>query len=57
VGSLSNTAAVALPPGWTDPTPSNNSATDTDVLQPAPAPPAPPAPRPRMSKALFLGRY
>lgn len=59
VGSLTNTAAVALPPGWTDPTPSNNSATDTDVLQPAPAPPVdpPPAPRPRMSKALFLGRY
>ncbi len=31
-GSLSNTAAVAVPAGWTDPTPGNNTATDTDTL-------------------------
>ncbi len=34
-GSLSNTATVSAPGGVTDPTPANNSATDTDsVLQP-----------------------
>jgi len=31
-GSLTNTATVAAPAGVTDPTPGNNSATDTDVL-------------------------
>jgi uncharacterized repeat protein (TIGR01451 family) len=31
-GSLSNTATVAAPAGVTDPTPGNNSATDTDTL-------------------------
>ncbi|WP_257387372.1 beta strand repeat-containing protein [Tahibacter caeni] len=31
-GSLSNTATVATPAGVTDPTPGNNSATDTDTL-------------------------
>jgi len=31
-GSLTNTATVATPAGVTDPTPGNNSATDTDVL-------------------------
>ena len=31
-GSLSNTATVAAPGGVTDPTPGNNSATDTDTL-------------------------
>jgi uncharacterized repeat protein (TIGR01451 family) len=31
-GSLSNTATVAAPAGVTDPTPGNNSATDTDGL-------------------------
>ncbi|MEZ4903719.1 MAG: DUF11 domain-containing protein [Spirosomataceae bacterium] len=33
-GSLSNTATVAAPAGVTDPTPGNNSATDTDMLTP-----------------------
>jgi uncharacterized repeat protein (TIGR01451 family) len=33
-GSLSNTATVAAPGGVTDPTPGNNSATDTDTLTP-----------------------
>ncbi len=33
-GSLANTATVALPGGATDPTPANNSATDTDTLTP-----------------------
>jgi uncharacterized repeat protein (TIGR01451 family) len=33
-GSLSNTATVAVPSGTTDPTPGNNSATDTDTLTP-----------------------
>ncbi|MFO1495898.1 MAG: Calx-beta domain-containing protein [Lysobacterales bacterium] len=33
-GSLSNTATVATPGGVTDPTPGNNSATDTDTLNP-----------------------
>jgi uncharacterized repeat protein (TIGR01451 family) len=31
-GTLSNTATVAAPAGVTDPTPGNNSATDTDTL-------------------------
>lgn len=31
-GSISNTAAVSLPAGATDPNPANNSATDTDTL-------------------------
>ena len=31
-GSLSNTATVTAPAGVTDPTPANNSATDTDTL-------------------------
>jgi uncharacterized repeat protein (TIGR01451 family) len=35
-GSLSNTATVGAPGGVTDPSPANNSATDTDtILQPA----------------------
>ena len=33
-GTLANTAAVAAPPGVTDPTPGNNSSTDTDSLTP-----------------------
>ena len=33
-GSLSNTATVAAAGGVTDPTPANNSATDTDTLAP-----------------------
>ncbi|HZF09380.1 MAG TPA: DUF11 domain-containing protein [Thermoanaerobaculia bacterium] len=33
-GSLVNTATVAPPPGINDPTPGNNSATDTDTLTP-----------------------
>ena len=33
-GTLSNTATVATPAGVTDPTPGNNSATDTDTLTP-----------------------
>ena len=33
-GMLSNTATVAAPAGVTDPTPVNNSATDTDTLAP-----------------------
>jgi uncharacterized repeat protein (TIGR01451 family) len=33
-GTLSNTATVAAPGGVTDPTPGNNSATDTDTLTP-----------------------
>jgi uncharacterized repeat protein (TIGR01451 family) len=35
-GSLSNTATVTAPAGVTDPTPGNNSATDTDTIQAAP---------------------
>jgi uncharacterized repeat protein (TIGR01451 family) len=35
-GTLSNTATVTAPAGVTDPTPGNNSATDTDTLQAAP---------------------
>ena len=33
-GSLANTATVTAPLGVTDPTPANNSATDTDTLTP-----------------------
>ena len=33
-GTLANTATVAVPSGVTDPTPANNSATDTDTLTP-----------------------
>jgi uncharacterized repeat protein (TIGR01451 family) len=33
-GTLSNTATVAAPAGVTDPTPGNNSATDSDTLAP-----------------------
>ena len=33
-GTLSNTATVSVPNGVTDPTPGNNSATDTDSLTP-----------------------
>jgi uncharacterized repeat protein (TIGR01451 family) len=33
-GSISNTATVAAPAGVTDPTPGNNSATDTDARTP-----------------------
>ncbi|MBK6798619.1 MAG: DUF11 domain-containing protein [Acidobacteria bacterium] len=33
-GSLTNTATVATPPGTSDPTPGNNTATDTDTLTP-----------------------
>jgi uncharacterized repeat protein (TIGR01451 family)/fimbrial isopeptide formation D2 family protein len=32
IGTLSNTATVAAPAGVTDPTPGNNSATDTDTV-------------------------
>jgi uncharacterized repeat protein (TIGR01451 family) len=34
-GTLSNTATVAAPAGVTDPTPGNNSATDSDTLSPS----------------------
>jgi uncharacterized repeat protein (TIGR01451 family) len=34
-GTLSNTATVATPAGITDPSPGNNSATDTDTIIPA----------------------
>ncbi|MGA8810222.1 MAG: hypothetical protein WB973_20315 [Thermoanaerobaculia bacterium] len=34
-GSLSNTATVTAPGGVSDPTPANNSATDTDTLTPS----------------------
>src|SRR5262249_3947717 len=33
-GSVTNTATVSAPAGVTDPTPGNNSATDTDTLTP-----------------------
>ncbi len=33
-GSLSNTASVSVPSGWTDPVSANDSATDTDTLTP-----------------------
>ena len=33
-GTLANTATVAAPTGTTDPTPANNSATDSDTLTP-----------------------
>ncbi len=36
-GTLSNTATVAAPAGVTDPTPVNNSATDSDTIDAAPA--------------------
>jgi len=35
-GTLSNTASVAAPASVTDPTPGNDSATDTDTIQAAP---------------------
>jgi len=35
-GTLANTATVAAPAGVTDPTPGNNSATDTDTISAAP---------------------
>ncbi len=34
-GSLANTASVAVPAGFTEPNPGNNSATDTDTITPA----------------------
>jgi len=34
-GTLSNTATVTVPAGVTDPTPGNNSATDSDTLNPS----------------------
>ncbi|THF85030.1 DUF11 domain-containing protein [Deinococcus sp. KSM4-11] len=34
-GSVANTATIAVPSGTTDPTPGNNSATDTDTVTPA----------------------
>jgi uncharacterized repeat protein (TIGR01451 family) len=34
-GSVVNTATVAVPGGTTDPTPGNNSSTDTDTIAPA----------------------
>src|SRR5439155_1062901 len=34
IGSLTNTVTVAPPAGVTDPTPGNNTATDTDTLTP-----------------------
>jgi hypothetical protein len=43
-GTLSNTATVTSPAGVPDPTPSNNTATDNDVVIT------------RLSKAFFLGR-
>ncbi len=43
-GTISNTATVTAPSSVTDPTPSNNSATDTDTVAT------------RLSKAYFLGR-
>lgn len=33
-GSLVNTITVIAPPGWSDPNPANDSATDTDTLTP-----------------------
>src|SRR5207344_1632789 len=33
-GNVSNTATIAVPGGTTDPTPGNNSATDTDMVNP-----------------------
>lgn len=32
IGTLSNTATITVPPGATDPTPGNNSATDTNTV-------------------------
>lgn len=37
-GTLSNTATIAAPGGVTDPTPANNSATDSDTVNAAQAP-------------------
>jgi len=37
-GTLSNTATVTAPAGVTDPTPANNSATDSDTITPAATP-------------------
>jgi len=37
VGTLTNTASITAPPGFTDTNPGNNSATDTDTLKPAPS--------------------
>jgi uncharacterized repeat protein (TIGR01451 family) len=37
-GSVTNTATVAAPAGTTDPDGTNNSAADTDTVNPAPAP-------------------
>ena len=37
-GSVVNTATVADPAGLTDPDPANNSATDSDTVNPAPGP-------------------
>jgi uncharacterized repeat protein (TIGR01451 family) len=37
-GTLSNTATVAAPAGVTDPTPANNSATDSDTITPVAGP-------------------
>ncbi len=34
-GTISDTAAIAAPAGVADPTPDNNSATDTDTLEPS----------------------
>ena len=34
-GSIANTATIAAPGGTTDPTPGNNSATDTDTIDPS----------------------
>ena len=40
LGSLVNTATVAVPAGVTDPDPANNSATDTDTITTTPTPTA-----------------
>ena len=44
-GTVANTATVAAPAGVTDPTPGNNSATDTNTV-PAPTPTPTPTPAP-----------
>ncbi len=38
-GSLNNTATIAVPSGFTDPNPGNNSATDIDSITPPAGPP------------------
>jgi len=43
-GTLTNTATVAAPSGVTDPTPGNNSATQTTSRASSPPPPPPPSP-------------